>query len=110
MYPPAMQEMQAMQVGPLGWKDALENGMANHSSILVWRIPWTEEPGGLHSIALQGVRQDLSESAHTHTHVVIDTYINIAILLDIYHSYEIIQWGGLLVKPHTSNQEIKNSI
>ena len=82
-----------MQGGSLGWKDALEKGMANHSSILAWRIPWTEEPGGLHSIALQGVRQVLSESAHTHTHthVVIDTYINIAILLDIYHSCEITQ-------------------
>ena len=42
--PPAMQEM---QVQSLGWEDALEEGMAAHSSILTWRIPWTEEPGGL---------------------------------------------------------------
>ena len=33
----------------LGWKDPLEEGMATHSSILAWRIPWTEEPGGLQS-------------------------------------------------------------
>ena len=36
----------------------LEKGMATHSSILAWRIPWTEEPGGLQSMALQRVRQD----------------------------------------------------
>ena len=40
-------------VGSLGWKDALEKGMAIHSSILSWRIPWTEEPGRLQSIGSQ---------------------------------------------------------
>ena len=43
---PAMQEMQETQVQYLGGEDALEEGMATHSSILIWRIPWTEEPGG----------------------------------------------------------------
>ena len=42
--PPAMQET---WVRPLGWEDALEKGMATHSHILAWRIPWTEEPGML---------------------------------------------------------------
>ena len=42
---PAMQET---QVQSLGWEDSLEKGMATHSSILAWRIPLTEEPGGLH--------------------------------------------------------------
>ena len=41
---PAMQET---QVQSLGWEDSLEEGMATHFSILAWRIPWTEEPGGL---------------------------------------------------------------
>ena len=41
-----MQEMQETPVQPLGWEDPLEEGMATHSSILTWRIPWTEEPGG----------------------------------------------------------------
>ena len=41
---PAMQETQFQS---LGWEDPLEKGMATHSSILAWRIPWTEEPGGL---------------------------------------------------------------
>ena len=44
-----------MQVRSLGQEDALEKEMATHFSILVWRIPWTEEPGGLRSIGLQGV-------------------------------------------------------
>ena len=41
------------QVRSLGWEDLLEKGMATYSSILAWRIPWTEEPGGLWSMALQ---------------------------------------------------------
>ena len=41
---PAMQET---QVRSLGWEEPLEEGMAAHSSVLAWRIPWTEEPGGL---------------------------------------------------------------
>ena len=41
---PAVQET---RVQSLGWEDPLEEGMATHSSILSWRIPWTEEPGGL---------------------------------------------------------------
>ena len=52
---PAMQET---QVQSLGWEDPLEKGMATHSSILAWRVPWTEEPGGLQSIGSQGVGHD----------------------------------------------------
>ena len=44
---PAMQET---WVRPLGWEDPLEKGMATHSSILAWRIPWTEKLGGLQSM------------------------------------------------------------
>ena len=42
----------------LGWEDPLEKGMAPHSSILAWRTPRTEQPGGLQSMALQRVRHD----------------------------------------------------
>ena len=42
----------------LGWEDPLEEGMATHSSILAWRIPWTEEPGGLQFTGLQRVGHD----------------------------------------------------
>ena len=46
------------QVQSLGWEDLLEKEMATHSSILVWKIPWTEEPGRLQSMELQRVRHD----------------------------------------------------
>ena len=52
--PPAVQET---QVQCLGWEDPLEEGMATHSSIPAWRIPWTEEPGRLQSIGLQSQTQ-----------------------------------------------------
>ena len=53
--PPAMRET---WVQSLGWEDHLEKGKATHSSILAWRIPWTEEPGALQSLGLQGVGHD----------------------------------------------------
>ena len=53
-----MQEMQEMRVGSLGWEDSLEQEMATHSSILVWRIPWTEEPIELQSMGSQRVRHN----------------------------------------------------
>ena len=40
------------QVRSLGWEDPLEKEMATHSSIIAWKIPWTEEPGGLQSVGL----------------------------------------------------------
>ena len=43
-------------VSPVGWEDPLEKGVAIHSSILAYRIPWAEEPGGLESMGLQRVR------------------------------------------------------
>ena len=52
---PAMRET---WVQVLGWEDPLEKAMATHSSILAWRIPWTEEPGGLQSMGSQRVGQD----------------------------------------------------
>ena len=45
--------MRETQVQSLGQEDALEKGMVTHSSILAWRIPWTEEPGRLQSVGLQ---------------------------------------------------------
>ena len=47
--------MQETWVQSLGWEDLLEKEMATHSSILAWKIPWTEEPGGLQSMGLQRV-------------------------------------------------------
>ena len=51
--PPAVQEIQEVWVQSLGQEDPLEEGMATHSSILTWRIPQTEEPGGLQSMGSQ---------------------------------------------------------
>ena len=52
---PAMQET---WIQSLGWEDPLEKGMATHSSILAWRIPWAKEPGGLQSIGSQRIRHN----------------------------------------------------
>ena len=50
--------MQETQVQSLGWEDPLEKEMAIHSSTIAWKIPWTEEPGGLQSMGLQRVGHD----------------------------------------------------
>ena len=52
---PAMQET---QVSSLGWEDPLEKGMAIHFTILAWKVPWTEEPGGLQSVGSKRVRHN----------------------------------------------------
>ena len=53
----------------LGWEDPLEKGMATHSSILAWRIPWTEDPGGLQSMGLWRVRRDWATNTFTLTYI-----------------------------------------
>ena len=70
-----MQETQETRVGSLGWENPLEEGMATHSSIFAWRIPWTEEPGGLQSIKLQRVGHDWSYLVHAPTHIIGMGYI-----------------------------------
>ena len=50
---PAVQETQVLSIQSLGWEDTLEKRVATHSNILAWRIPWTEEPGGLQSMGSQ---------------------------------------------------------
>ena len=64
--------MQETQVWSLGWEDAPENGMATHPSILAWRIPWTEEPGGLQSMGLQRLGHDWSDLAHMYPNCFVD--------------------------------------
>ena len=91
---PAMQEPQEMWVWSLGGEDALEEGIATHSSILVWRMPWTEEPGGLQSIAAQRVRHDWSDWVCTHTR-------GTCWKLTLWNSPEIhpwVCWGELLTR------------
>ena len=57
---PAKQET---QVHSLGWEHPLEKGRTTHSSILTWRIPWTEEPGGIQSLVLQRDMTEATENA-----------------------------------------------
>ena len=52
--------IQETQIPSLGWEDPLEKGMATHSSIPAWKIPWTEEPGGLQSLRSRGVRHTIA--------------------------------------------------
>ena len=63
-----------MRVWSLCWEDPLKEGMATHSSILSWRIPWTEEPGGLQSMGLQRVGHWSNLAQHTHTIIYTFTY------------------------------------
>ena len=58
-----------MWVWSLGWEHPLEEAMATHSSILAWKIPWTEESGGLQSMGLQRVGHDWA-TEHTHTQLL----------------------------------------
>ena len=58
--------MQETQVRSLSWEDPLEKEMATHSSILAWRIPWTEEPGGLQSLGSQ--ESDMTEQLNLPTY------------------------------------------
>ena len=60
--PCAIQEKQ----GDVGQEDSLEEEVATHSSILAWKIPWTEQPGRLQPMGFRGVGHDL---VHTHTHM-----------------------------------------
>ena len=73
---------------PLGWEEPLEKGMATHSSILAWRILWTEKPGGLRSLGSQRVGDNWATNTHphvtekkcctfTHAYSILDTVLGI---------------------------------
>ena len=63
--------VQGTQVQSLGQEDPLKKRIATHSSILVWKIPWTEEPGGLQSMGLQKAGHDWVTSTHSHSRLYI---------------------------------------
>ena len=65
----------------LGREDPLEKEMATHSSILAWKIPWTEEPGGLQSLGLQRVGHDRVTSAFIFTFIILLQYSQVACIL-----------------------------
>ena len=69
-------EIQEPWVQSLGQEDALEKGMATHSSIPVWRIPWTEEPGRLQFIGLQRLKYDWANNTFTFHNTFISNKIS----------------------------------
>ena len=71
-----MQEPQETRVWSLGQKDPLEEGMTTYSSILGWRIPWTEESGGLPSTESHRVRHDWSDLACTHREKNLSSWVD----------------------------------
>ena len=71
----------------LGWEDLLKEGIAAHSSILAWRIPWAEEPGRLQSIGLLWVRHDWSDLACTHMCLCLSALHNIYEGRENQHAY-----------------------
>ena len=71
------------QVWPLSWEDPLEEGIATYSSILTWRIPWTEEPGGLRSMGWQRVRHDWATNSFTTIIIFFILFILIGLLKKI---------------------------
>ena len=71
-----MQKTQEMQVWSLGQEDPLEEGMATHSSIIAWRISWTEEPGTLQSIVSTQLDTTEQLSMHTHMHTRMHTHMH----------------------------------
>ena len=60
-----LRAVQETRIRSLGREDPLEEGIATHSSVLAWRIPWTEEPGGLQSMGPQRARHDWAASTFT---------------------------------------------
>ena len=69
--------MQEMRIQSLGQEDPLEKGMITHSSILAWRIPWTEEPDGLQSVGLQSGTRLSSPLTHLGSpHYIPSTYLS----------------------------------
>ena len=75
-----------MWVQSLGWKDPLEEGMATHSSILAWRIPWTEGPGGLQSMVWQKSWTPLRQLS-THSTYILYTHTSSDHLPEDYESF-----------------------
>ena len=82
--------MQETPVRSLGREDPLEKGMTTHSSILAWRIPWTEEPGGLQYMGSQRVRHDWATSVQHSPNIlwnVWDYYQDLITSLHIPHTF-----------------------
>ena len=85
--------MQEMQLRALGQEDPLEKEMAIHSGVFAWKIPWTEEPGGLESAGSQ--EPDMTESLNTHMHVI-HLYAFFSEMFNCSNLFPITFWGCLV--------------
>ena len=112
--PPAMQETQETWVQSLGQEDPLEEGMTTQSSILAWRIPWTEEPDGLQSMGPQRVRHDWSDWAHTCTRMHMKVLRAILHLLPLQNysasRSSLVQWGELIRSSRKSIEQSQETL
>ena len=80
-------------VWSLAWEDPLEKEMATHSSILAWRIPWTEEPGGLQSMGSQRVGHGWVADTNTLYHIELCVHSDLTLLWYDHGDYYRIIWG-----------------
>ena len=104
---PPMQEMQETWDRSLGGEDPLEKGMATNSSILAWRIPWTEEPSGLQSMESQRVRHNWAcAHARTHTHTHTSKNDICEILISVSASGAVPIYRTAFPEPNEENQNI----
>ena len=86
-------KMGETRVQSLGWEDPLEEEMATHRSILAWKIPWTEEPGGLQSMGPQRAGRTAHTAQHTVNHFLVITILRM----------EIVDWMQVTVSPSAVN-------
>ena len=86
-------------VQSLGWEDPMEKGMATHSSILAWRIPWTEEPGGLQAMGSQRVRHNWGTFTSLHSPQETNTLISVR--LEILLSSSLCTFNFFLCPSHS---------
>ena len=96
-----------MCVWSLGQKDPLEERMAIHSSVLAWRVPWTEEPCGLQSI--DPIKLDMTERL-THTGTCIWNFTSNSRLIPTICRYGKISWGTLVLYTQSCRQQIKATL
>ena len=80
--PPTMQET---RVQSLGWEDLLEKGMATHSSIFAWRLPWIKEPGGIQSMGHK--EPDTTERLTLHYIIYLEEQISHLLIIFFIHPY-----------------------
>ena len=100
---PAIQET---WVWSLGWKDPPEKGMATHSSILAWRMPWTEETGGLQFMGLQRVRHDWLTQTFDFKFYLYHNFTSLSYLLHGNYLYHILPLSKIVCSPHIERKKV----